>query len=290
MTVMESSALVGQTTPPAIEPQELCLRPTRGWVAIDWAEMLRFRELLYFLVWRDYKVRYKQAVLGVAWAVLQPVCNMAIFTVIFGQLAKMPSDGYPYPVFVFAGLLPWTYFSTGVSLAGLSLANQQQLLTKVYFPRLFVPTASIGAGLLDMAIALVVYAGILLWYRQPVSWQIVLVPGLVVLTVLATLGLGLILAALTVSYRDFRYVIPFLMQIMMYLSPVVYPVTLVPDRYQWVLALNPMTGVIDGCRSAILGKPWNLMTLAVSSSSAVAVFLVGVGYFRRTERRFADVA
>lgn len=272
------------------DPTELIIQPTRGWIGIDWGELLRYRELLYFLVWRDFKVRYKQTVLGVAWAVLQPVFNMVVFTIIFGKLANISSEGMPYAVFVYAGLLPWTFFSGGVNLAGLSLVNQQNLLTKIYFPRLFVPTASIGAGMVDMAISFGVFAIILLFYQTVPSWQIVFLPPLILLTVLATLGFGYTLAALTVSYRDFRFVVPFMLQAMMYLSPVIYPVSLVPGKWQWLLALNPMTGIIDAYRSAILGKPWNFTTLAVSTAATLLLFVFGLFYFRKTERKFADIA
>jgi lipopolysaccharide transport system permease protein len=288
--MVQPQGLDSSLTPVPVLPEPICIRATRGWVGIDWAEIFRGRELLYFLVWRDYKVRYKQAVLGVAWAVLQPVFNMMVFTVIFGYLAKMSSEGYPYAVYNFAALLPWTFFATGVSLAGLSLVNQQHLLTKVYFPRIYVPMAAIGVGLLDMAISFGVYAVILLYYHQPVSWQVVYLPLLVLATVLATLGPGLALAALTVTYRDFRYVIPFLLQALMYLSPVVYPLSIWPKRYQWLPALNPMTGIIDAYRSAILGKPWNVTTLAISGISALVLAIGGAYYFRKTERRFADIA
>ena len=290
MSVVNAPSLSTQVTPAAVPPQETCIRATRGWVGIDWSEMFRNRELLYFLMWRDFKVRYKQAVLGVAWAVLQPVFQMVVFSVIFGMLAHISTEGYPYAVYCFAGLLPWTFFSTGVGLAGMSLVNQQQLLTKVYFPRLFVPMAAIGVGLIDMLIAYGVYAVILIFYHQPVSWQVVYLLPLTIVTMLATLGVGLGLAALTVSYRDFRYVIPFMLQALMYLSPVIYPVKIVPHRYQWLLALNPMAGTIDGYRSAILGKPWNLTMLAVSTASAVTLAVLGTLYFRRMERRFADIA
>jgi len=266
------------------------IRARRGWIGIDTSELWRFRELLYFLVWRDFKVRYKQTTLGVAWAVLQPLFNMVVFTIIFGRLAHIPSDGFPYAVFVFAGLLPWTFFSGGVNLAGLSLVNQQNLLTKIYFPRLFVPAASIGAGLVDMAISFGVYAVVLAFYRFVPSWQIVYLPFLIFLTVVATLGSGLLLAALTVSYRDFRFVIPFMTQAAMFISPVIYSVTIIPPRYDWLLALNPMAGIIDGYRSAILGKPWNLTTLGVSTLSSFAIFTYGLFYFRKTERKFADIA
>jgi lipopolysaccharide transport system permease protein len=288
--MVQSQSLGTELPPVPAPPASTCIRATRGWVGIDWAEMFRSRELLYFLVWRDYKVRYKQAVLGVAWAVLQPVFNMLIFTVVFGHLAKMSSEGYPYAVYNFAALLPWTFFATGVNLAGMSLVNQQALLTKVYFPRIFVPVAAIGVGLLDMAISFGVYAAILVYYRQAISWQVVYLPLLVLATVLATLGPSLALAALTVSYRDFRYVVPFLLQALMYLSPVVYPLSIWPRRFQWLPALNPMTGIIDGYRSAILGKAWNIPTLLISGASTVALAIIGTLYFRKTERRFADIA
>lgn len=269
---------------------ELVIRPSKGWMAVDFGELFRYRELLYFLVWRDLKVRYKQTVLGVAWAVLQPVFSMVVFTVIFGRLAKIDSEGFPYAVFVYAGLLPWTFFSAAVSMAGQSLISQQNLLTKIYFPRLFIPTASLGAGLVDLAISFGVYMLVLLGYGIMPSWQMVYLPGLVLLTTISVLGFGYTLAALTVSYRDFRFVIPFMLQAMMYLSPVVYPVSMVPQRYQWLLALNPMAGIIDAYRSAILGKPWNLTTLGISTAVALAMFIYGLFYFRKTERRFADVA
>ena len=266
------------------------IEPRRGWIPIDWDELFEYRELLYFLVWRDVKIRYKQTVLGIAWAVLQPVFSMAIFTIIFGRFAKIPSDGLPYAVFVYAGLLPWTFFGNGVTLSGLSLVNQQHLMTKVYFPRVFVPTASVGGGLVDLAISFVVYACILLCYGVTPSWGVVYVPFLVLLTVMAALGFGCMLAALTVAYRDFRYVVPFMIQAMMYVSPVIYPVSIVPERYHWVLALNPMAGIIDGYRSAILGKPWNLTTLGVSTAVTLALLTFSMFYFRKTERRFADIA
>jgi len=272
------------------EAQEFIIQPSRGWIGINVAELWRYRELLYFLVWRDFKVRYKQTVLGIAWAVLQPVFNMFVFTIIFGHLAHIGSEGMPYAVFVYAGLLPWTFFSAGVNLAGLSLVNQQNLLTKVYFPRLFVPTASIGAGLVDLAISFGIYALILLGYRTVPSWQIIYLPILILLTVMATLGFSFLLAALTVNYRDFRFVIPFMLQAMMYISPVVYPVSMVPARWQWLLAINPMAGIIDAYRCAILGKPWNFTTLSISTVTTILLFIWGMFYFKKTERRFADIA
>lgn len=272
------------------EEPELVIRARKGWIPVDWAELWHFRELLYFLVWRDVKVRYKQTVLGAAWAVLQPVFGMVVFTLIFGNFAKIPSDGVPYAVFVFAGLLPWTFFSNGVSQGGQSLVNQQNLLTKVYFPRLFVPAASLGVALLDLLISFGVLAVIMAWYRVAPGWGILTLPLLVVLSTVASLGVALVLASLTVSYRDFRFVIPFMLQAWMYLSPVVYPVSMVPQKYRWALALNPMAGIIDAYRSAILGTPWEFSTLGISALVAAAVFIFALFYFKRTERRFADIA
>jgi lipopolysaccharide transport system permease protein len=215
---------------------------------------------------------------------------MAIFTVIFGNLAKMPSQGAPYPLFVYAGLLPWTFVSTAVATASQSLVNQQALLTKIYLPRLFVPAASIGVGLVDFAVSFIVFACLMAWYRVMPGWDALAVPGLLLLSIGASLGVGLTLAALTVTYRDFRYVIPFMLQAWMYLSPVIYPVSLIPPRWQLLLALNPMVGVIDGFRSALLGVPWNVPALAISSLTACVTLLFGLFYFRKTERRFADIA
>ncbi len=268
----------------------MIIQPRSGWIPIDWREMWEFRELLFFLIWRDVKVRYKQTVLGAAWAVLQPLSTMVIFTVIFGRFAGIPSENLPYAVFCYAGLLPWTFFANGMAQGGQSLVNQQHLLTKVYLPRLFVPAACVGGGLVDFAISFGVYGVILAWYGIVPSWQIVFLPLLVALTVTAALGFAFTLSALTVSYRDFRYLVPFMVQIMMYLSPVVYPVSLVPERYHWILALNPMAGIIDGYRAAILGRPWNWTTLGISTASACVLLVFGLFHFRRTERKFADIA
>ena len=266
------------------------IRPRSGWIAIDWGELWEARELLYFLVLRDVTVRYKQTVLGVAWTVLQPVFSMLIFTVIFGRLAGMPSDGAPYAIFVYAGLLPWMFFSNAITSSAQSLVNQQALLTKIYLPRLFVPAASIGGGLVDLGVSSVVFCALLAFYRTMPDWGVLAVPLLVLLTVMTSLGVGLCLAALTVTYRDFRYVVPFMVQAWMYVSPVIYPVSLVPEKWQWLLAINPMAGIIDAFRSALLGKPWNFVTLSVSAVSACLLLAYGLFYFRKTERRFADVA
>jgi lipopolysaccharide transport system permease protein len=285
-----STAMASPGAVPQPPMQELIIRPRQGWIAINWRELWESRELLAFLILRDVKVRYKQTVLGVAWAALQPLLMMLIFTVIFGHFAKIPSDGMPYAVFVFAGLLPWTFFANAITQSSQSLVNQQALLTKIYLPRLFVPTAPIGSGLLDLAVSFVVFACMLAFYRIVPGWGLLALPLLVLLTAAAALGVGLTLAALTVTYRDFRYVIPFLIQAWMYLSPVIYPVRVVPEKYHWLLALNPMVGIIDGFRSALLGLPWHPQTLAISAACSLAALVFGLFYFRKTERRFADVA
>jgi lipopolysaccharide transport system permease protein len=269
---------------------ETIIRPRPGWISVNWRELVESRELLYFLIWRDISVRYKQTVLGVAWAVLQPIFSMLIFTVIFGKLAKMPSDGHPYPVFVYAGLLPWMFFSNAVTGASQSLVNQQSLLTKIYLPRLFVPTASVGGGLVDLGVSFGVFAGLLVIYRVAPGWSILAIPFLILLTVVAALGVGLTLAAITVTYRDFRYVIPFMIQAWMYVSPVIYPDSLVPEKWQGLLALNPMVGIIDAFRSSLLDTAWHFSTLSVSAASACLMLAYGLFFFRKTERRFADIA
>ena len=270
--------------------RELVIRPRSGWIAIDWRELWEARELMYFLVLRDVKVRYKQTVLGVAWAVLQPLFTMLIFTIVFGRFAKIPSDGLPYAVFVFAGLLPWTFFANNIGQASMSLVNQQSLLTKIYLPRVFVPASSIGGGLIDLLVSFAVFAAMMVYYQIGVGPRVLFVPLLVLLAAAASLGVGLMLAALIVTYRDFRFVVPFLVQSWLYISPVIYPVSLVPPQWQPLLALNPMVGIIDGFRAALLGSPWNLTTLAISAVSSLALMAFGLFYFRKTERSFADVA
>ncbi len=268
---------------------ETVMRPNQRGLALG--EAYGRRELLYFLIWRDIKIRYKQTVFGVAWAVLVPLLQLAIFTIIFGRLAGIRPDGdYPYTLFVLCGLVPWTFFAQAVTLGGQSLVNQQQMLTKVYFPRIFVPTGTVGGCFVDFMISFGVFGAAIAWYHYTPSWQVVFVPALALLTIIASLGVVYLLSALTVTYRDFRYIIPVMIQSLMYLSPVVYPVTLVPTKYQWILGLNPMAGIIDGFRSAILGKPWNFPILLTSIASTFAILIVGAMYFRNTERRFADIA
>jgi len=261
----------------------------RGWRALDFAELWSYRELLWVLVERDIRVRYKQTVLGVAWAVIQPTAAMLLFSIVFGQLAKIPSDGLPYPVFVYAALLPWTFFAASISSSANSLVGQQHLISKVYFPRLIIPLSSAGAGIVDFLVSSVVML-CLMWYFG-VGWSLHLlaVPLLLLAVIFIALGVGTLLAALTVTYRDFRYVIPFMVQFWMYATPVVYPASLIPERWQWLLYVNPMAGLIEGFRSAFLGRPFDLQGLAISGATAVIIFASGIYIFEKTERRFADI-
>ena len=271
-------------------PSITVIEPKTGWVPVDFREIWNYRELLYFLTKRDIKVRYKQTVLGGLWAVIQPAFTMLVFTLFFGRLAKMPSDGLPYPIFVYAGLLPWTYFANAVSASGNSLVGSANLITKVYFPRIVVPASAALAGLLDFFIALFVLAALMIWYQFLPGAGILLFPFLVALSFLCAVGVGLWLSALNVQYRDIRYAIPFLIQVWMFMSPVIYPVSLVHGRYQWLLALNPMGGVIHAYRASLLGhQPIDWGLLALSTLIILALFLGGLYYFRRMEKVFADV-
>jgi lipopolysaccharide transport system permease protein len=265
------------------------IEPKRGWMAINFRELWDYYELLYFLVWRDIKVRYKQTVLGAAWAVIQPLLSMAIFSIIFGHFAKIPSDGVPYPIFVYAGLLPWTFFANAVGSSSVSVIGQANIIKKIYFPRLYIPIASIGVGLVDFAVSFLVYVGIMLWYMHLPGLSVLLLPVLLLLTVMLAAGVGLLLASVTVVYRDFRHVIPFMMQAWMYATPVVYPVAILPEKYRWVMALNPMAGVIGGFRSSLLDQPIDWLSLGISGVIATGLFAFGLYNFRRAERRFADI-
>ena len=265
------------------------IEPQKGWRLLDWRELWAYRELLFVLTMRDIKVRYKQTVLGFAWAIIQPVMLMVVFAIFFGGLAKMPSDGFPYPIFVYAALLPWTFFANAVTNSANSLVGSANLVSKVYFPRLIIPLSSVGSGLVDFAIAAVVLLLLMLYYG--ISWtpNLLMAPVLVAGAVLTALGVGTCLAALNVAYRDFRYVIPFLVQFWMFATPVVYPASLVPQEWKWVLFLNPMAGVIEGFRSAFLGRAFDVLGLSVSLAVATILFVAGVLYFEKVERRFADI-
>ena len=276
---------------PPPPPMEIILEPGRT-EKNYWRDLWRYRELFQVLAWRDVSVRYKQTVIGVAWAILRPFLAMVIFTVIFARLAKLPSEGKaPYALMVFVGMLPWTFFSTALSDASNSLIGNANLISKVYFPRLIIPTATIIVGFVDLLISFGILAAMMIWYHFEPSWQIFLLPFFVLLAFLASLGPGLWITALNVKYRDFRYVIPFILQIGLYVSPVGFSSTVVPEKWRLLYSLNPIVGVIDGFRWCVLGgeshlyMPGFLMSLCV-----VALFVwLGVAYFRRTERSFEDM-
>jgi lipopolysaccharide transport system permease protein len=266
------------------------IEPRAAQFGINLRDLWAYHELLYFLTWRDVKVRYKQTLLGVLWAILQPLLMMLIFSLFFGRLAGIKSDDIPYPLFAFAGLLPWTFFATAVNTSGNSLVNSANLITKVYFPRLIVPVASVGSGLIDFGISFVVLGGLMLFYRMPLNWSILMLPVLVVMLTALALGVGVLTSALNVKYRDIKYALPFLIQLWFFASPIIYPTSLMPGRWRWLLALNPMTGIIEGFRVALFGrKEFDWTMLATSAVTILALLAYAAVTFRRIEKGFADI-
>lgn len=262
----------------------------RGWFDFNFRELWDYRDLLFFLTWRDIKVRYRQTALGAAWAVLQPLLTMVVFSVIFGQLAKLPSEGFPYPIFTFTALLPWQLFSFSLTQSSNSLVGSQNLVSKVYFPRLVVPIAATLPGLVDFAIAFIVLVGMMLFYHIPLTTRILALPLFLLLALASALAVGLWLSALNVEYRDVRYVVPFLTQFWMYATPIAYSATIIPEKWRLLYGLNPMTGVVEGFRWALLGTTGELGGLVWVSSAMVLLMLAsGLIYFRRMEDTFADV-
>lgn len=257
-----------------------------------WRDLWRYRELFYVLAWRDVAVRYKQTVIGAAWAIIRPFLTMVVFTAIFGRIAKLPSDGSaPYPLMVFAGMLPWTFFSTGLSEASGSLIGNANLISKVYFPRLIVPTASVVVAFADFLITFSILVGMMIWYRFAPGWQILVLPAFVLLAFLASIGPALWISALNVKYRDFRYVVPFAVQLGLYVSPVGFSSHVVPEQWRLLYSLNPIVGVIDGFRWCVLGGQSELYLPGLAASIAVAGFFLwfGIRRFRDTEKSFADL-
>ena len=256
-----------------------------------WADLWRYRELFYILAWRDIAVRYKQTIIGIAWAVIRPLLTMMIFVVVFGKIAKLPSEGVPYPIFVFAAMLPWTFFATAFSDASNSLIGNSNLISKVYFPRLIIPAASVIVAGVDFLISFVILIGLMVWYQYIPDWHILTLPFFLLLAFFTALGAGLYIAALNVKYRDFRFVIPFITQLGLYVSPVGFSTTIVPEKYQLLYYLNPMVAVIDGFRWAISGgrTAFNMTELVVSIVMVALLCLAGVYHFRKTEKTFADV-
>jgi lipopolysaccharide transport system permease protein len=266
------------------------IAPSKGWVPLRLNELWEYRELLYFLTWRDIKVRYKQTALGAAWAIIQPVFTMVLFSLFFGRLAKMPSDGVPYPIFSMAGLVPWTFFVYGLTQSSNSLVGSQNLIKKVYFPRLVIPISSLCSGLVDFAIAFVILFVMMIFYGISPGWNIVWIPAFIVLTLITSLGTGLWLSALNVEYRDVRFTIPFLTQFWMFATPIAYPSSLLSEPWRTLYGLNPMVGVVEGFRWGLLGTQTQPGPIILASIGAALFLMVsGAFYFRRMERTFADV-
>ena len=268
----------------------IMIEPPHGWAALDLKELWHYRELLFFLAWRDIKLRYKQTALGAAWAILQPLLTMIVFSIIFGALAKLPSGGVPYPIFTFTALLPWQLFAFSLASSSNSLIGNQNLISKVYFPRLVIPLSSIIAGVLDFAIAFLVLLSMMIFYNIPISIAIFSLPFFLMLTLANAMAVGLWLSALNVRYRDVRYAIPFLTQLWMYATPIAYSIELIPEKWHWLYSLNPMVGVVEGFRWAMLGES-SLDTFSLGVSAIVVIiFLVsGLYYFKQLESTFADV-
>lgn len=270
--------------------KQTIILPPRRWQALNVREMWHYRELLYFLAWRDVKVRYKQTVIGATWAILQPFLTMVVFSIIFGSLIEVPTNGIPYPVFSYVALLPWTFFAGALARSGNSLIYDANLISKVYFPRLILPIAAVLSILVDFAIAFIVLIGMMIFYGIYPNLMILSLPLFFLLALMTALGAGLWLSALNVKYRDIAYVIPFLIQFWMFITPVVYPISIIPERWQFIYSLNPMVGVIEGFRWALLGQQNISVTLLIFSSLVVLfVFIGGLFFFRRMENEFADV-
>jgi lipopolysaccharide transport system permease protein len=259
------------------------------WIGLEPRDLWAHRDIFYFLAWRDIKVRYKQTALGALWAILQPVLTMAVFTLLFGRLARLPSEGQPYAIFSYAGLLPWNFFTAAVTTGSNSLVNSTNLITKVYFPRLLVPTAAVAAALVDFAIASLMLLVIMPIYGVGLHASLIMFLPLVVLTAMAAAAIGIFTSAMNVKYRDIRHALPFAIQIWMFLTPIIYPVSFFPQRWRWVLMLNPLSGIIEGFRAAIFGRPFNWNSLAISSTIIIGLLVTSAYSFRRMEQEFADI-
>jgi lipopolysaccharide transport system permease protein len=268
----------------------LLLKPSSGWVPLRLGELWAYRELLYFLTWRDIKVRYKQTALGAAWAIIQPFFTMVVFSIFLGRLAKVPSDGIPYPIFSFAALVPWMFFANGLNQASDSLISSSKLISKVYFPRFIIPAATVFSGAIDFAISFTVLLGMMLYYRFGPTINVLWLPPFILLAAVTSLGVGLWMSALNVKYRDVRYAVPFLIQLWLFVTPVAYPSSLLSEPWRTVYGLNPMVGVVEGFRWSLLGTgPAPSLMLAASASIALIILIAGSFYFRRMERTFADL-
>ena len=290
MSVGDKDSPLTDSVSAGVIEHETIIEPKSGWRLINLREICEYRDLFYFLVWRDIKVRYAQSILGIGWAVIQPVFSMIVFTIVFGKLAKISSDGVPYAIFSYAALVPWTYFSSALTGASGSLISTSGMLSKIYFPRIIIPMTPVLGKLVDFAIALLLLFGLMAWFKiGPAIWILIL-PLLIFLMMLTAAGLGMWLTALAIQYRDIKYGLNFAVQLLMYAAPVVYPASLIPAKYRLLYGINPMAGVIEGFRAALLGTrpmPWDLLT--VGCITTFIIFISGALYFRRMERIFADV-
>ena len=286
----ESNTLDRESQRPNHHGSVIVIEPSKHWVPIRLAELWSYRELLYFLTWRDVKVRYKQTLLGAAWAILQPLLTMLIFTLLFGRLAGMPSGGVPYPAFAYGGLLIWTFFANSVTNSGNSLVSSSHLITKIYFPRLIIPAAAVAAGLVDLALAFIVQVGLMIYYHVALSWRLAMIPVLVAMATLLALGVGMWLSALNVKYRDIRYAIPFLIQLWMFASAVIYPFNMLPAKWQRIVMLNPVIGIVENFRVALFAhQSFNWKLLAITAVETMIILTYSAFSFRRMERHFADI-
>lgn len=286
----ESNTLDRESQRPNHHGSVIVIEPSKHWVPIRLAELWSYRELLYFLTWRDVKVRYKQTLLGAAWAILQPLLTMLIFTLLFGRLAGMPSGGVPYPAFAYGGLLIWTFFANSVTNSGNSLVSSSHLITKIYFPRLIIPAAAVAAGLVDLALAFIVQVGLMIYYHVALSWRLAMIPVLVAMATLLALGVGMWLSALNVKYRDIRYAIPFLIQLWMFASAVIYPFNMLPVKWQRIVMLNPVIGIVENFRVALFAhQSFNWKLLAITAVEIMIILTYSAFSFRRMERHFADI-
>jgi lipopolysaccharide transport system permease protein len=265
------------------------IEPKTGWVALNLRDLWHYRDLLYILTERDIKVRYKQTALGATWAIIQPLFTMLIFSLFFGKLAGIPSDGIPYPLFVYAGILPWIFFSNALNKSGNSLVSNSNLITKVYFPRMIIPIATVAAGLLDFLIAFVFLVILMFYYGVGVSANLLMLPVLVVLTSLLAIGVGMYTSALNVKYRDIGQILPFLVQLWMFATPIIYPASIVPEQWRWLLSINPLAGLIEGYRASFFGTPFDWFALAISAVITFGILIYAAYTFRKMERGFADV-
>jgi lipopolysaccharide transport system permease protein len=273
----------------APQPGPIVIEPSDAWKPISLRDIWNYRELLYFLIWRDLKIRYKQTILGVIWVILQPLLMTVIFTIFLGMLARVPSKEIPYALLVYTGLMPWTFFSNSIVYSGNSLTAQTNLVTKVYFPRAIIPAAAVGARLVDFGVAFLMMIGLMFYYGIVPSWHLLMLPVFVVLITMLSLGLGLWSSALNVRYRDVGIMLPVLIQVWMFVSPVVYPLDLVPQRWLWLYSFNPMAGIIEGFRSSLLNRPFNWLTIGIAALITVGLLLYSMFVFKRMERYFADL-